>query len=205
VQNVTVAPGPSSGSLDVLLLNTGPDTAIGSFSFALSVPSNSGITFTKVDTNTRTAPYIFDFSALGPDITSPTPAFPGPAITASDFTTRPGGEIIFHNETLALGRVLFSVSQSLQLGTVPVSLSLFPSTSLSDASFPIPNNIPITRLINGSITVPEPSAIVLAGFGALGLLVFGCLLKRSGSMVAKPRPEGCRIYPVSCLTDDRPT
>jgi hypothetical protein len=184
VENASSPPGPSIGSLNVDLLNTGPDTAIGSFSFALSVPSNSGITFTRVDTRTV---YIFAFSGLGPDITNPTPQAPGTAIAGSDFTTRPGGEIISHNETLALGRVLFTVSPSLQRGTVPVSLSPFPLTSLSDASVPIPNNIPITRLINGSITVPEPPALVLAGIGTLGLLTCDWWRKRPGSMAVRSR------------------
>jgi hypothetical protein len=171
--------GSTNNALQVNLTNTGPGAiVIGSFSFELSVKS-ALITFTGVDTSTK-SPYIFDGKSLfGPNIgTSP----PGQVMDASDlFAVMNSGATLGSGTTVGLGDVRFNVSGSAVPGSFfDVFVSLDPSTTLADA---LGTPIPINSFQNGSITlagrlaVPEPSSIVLVGcFLATGLA--GCARRR---------------------------
>ena len=170
-ESVTASPGSSADSFDVTLQNTGPlSVTIGAFSFALST-SSTHVIFTSATTSTTTAPYIFDgLSFFGPTI-STTP--PGQSLQASDLFSGVGGSTLGGGATVGLGHVLFNVDSSAPGGSIPVTLSPFPLTSLSDQNG---TNIPVNILVNGTITVPggptvpEPSTLLLSTLGGALLL-----------------------------------
>jgi hypothetical protein len=66
--------------------------------------------------------------------------------------------------------VFFDVASSASPGSITVSLTPYPSTSLTDPNL---NNIPVGTLTDGAITiltrnvVPEPAALVSATLGLL--------------------------------------
>ena len=170
VSSVTVASGSTGDSFDVTLTNTGPGAspAIGSFSFALS--SSTQINFTGVTIATSSAPYIFDGLGLfGPNIT--TSAGPGTVSASDAFSVIGSGTTLGAGATVGLGQVVFNAGAA---GVYTVTVLPFPATSLSDTSFPVPGNIPITTLNGGTITVPptggevpEPATL---GMGLTALL-----------------------------------
>lgn len=166
VESVSANQGTTGNALEVDVQNTGPAAVdIASFSFEISVAAGSGVSFTGADISTVVNPYIFAVNSLfGPIIATAT----GTTLDASDGAIA-GSTTLGANSTLALGRVLFDVAPSAPVGPVTVSLTPFPSTSLTD-----PNviTIPIDTLNSGTITisgtsVPEPSALVSAATGLL--------------------------------------
>jgi hypothetical protein len=171
VQSVTANAGSTGNMLEVDLRNTGPGATvpIGAFSFGLST-TNPGITFTQATTATTLAPYIFDGQSLfGPNITNTS----GTSLTAADaFATIGSGTSLGQGVTEGLGKVFFNVAAGTTPGPVTVTVTPYPTTSLSDTTIPIPNNIPITTLNSGTITIPgttppgptipEPSTALLA-------------------------------------------
>jgi hypothetical protein len=189
VQSVTAAPGSTGNTIEVDLTNTGAGAAgpIGAFSFGLST-TNPGITFTAATTATLGAPYIFDGLGLfGPNITNST----GTSLTASDlFSVIGSGTTLGAGATVGLGEVFFDVAPGTSPGPIAVILADYPTTSLSDDSFPVPNDIPITTLTNGTITVtgtggggtptpvPEPSTLAL--LGTAGAALAGWRWRRRG-------------------------
>jgi hypothetical protein len=176
-ESVTASAGSSGDSFDLTLTNTGPSAVrIGDFSFGLST-SSTHVTFTAATTSTTTAFYIFDgLSLFGPTI-STTP--PGQSLQASDVFSVPGsGTTIGAGVTLGLGHVLFNVDSSAPSGPIPVTLSPFPQTSLSDQN---EGNVPLDVLVSGTITVPgrstvpEPSTLLLGALG--GALLLACSMR----------------------------
>jgi hypothetical protein len=167
VQSVSAPAGSNNDMLDVTLTNTGPGSVIvGAFSFGLSV-STPNITFTQATIGTTTAPYIFDGMGLSGSVISTSP--PGQSLQASDlFSVIGSGASVGSGVTVGLGHVFFNVAPGATPGPVTVSVTPFPATSLSD---PNAVNIPINTLNGGIITVtpgatvPEPSALLLAGLG----------------------------------------
>jgi len=161
--------GDTGDTLEVGLTNNGPsDVTIGGFSFGISVPSTSGITFTDVTTNTAT-PYIFAGTSLfGPDITNPGQTLPATDITASDITENPSGIDVASGSTVGLGLVFFSVAANAAPTSVSVNFDDYPVSSLSDENG---NNVSIDTFEGSAIlvapstaAVPEPSAAAaLAG------------------------------------------
>ncbi len=167
-KNGTGAVGSTGNAFDVILTNTGPSAvSLGGFSFGLTT-ANSNITFTQANVSTTT-PYIFPGanSLFGPVIsTTPPPA--GQTVIASDLGI--SGVSLGVGNSVGLGHVLFDVSAGAANGTFPVTLTPFPTTSLSD---PNGNDVPVTSLVNGSITitggtnggggtgVPEPSTLLM--------------------------------------------
>jgi hypothetical protein len=174
VESVSANQGTTGNTLEVDVQNTGAPVDLASFSFEISVAAGSGITFTGADINTLVNTYIFaGNSAQGPNIDTLT----GTTLDASD-NAASGSTTLGTNSTLALGRVFFDVASSAPTGPVTVSLTPFPSTSLSDPNL---NDIPIDTLSSGTITisgtsvVPEPTALVSA---TLGLLVSAWFVRR---------------------------
>jgi len=176
--NALVRPGDVGDSLDVFLTNTGPSAiTVGAFSFGISVSAASGVTFTDATVNTVLFSYIFTGSSLfGPDITNPMQTLPGTAITASDLTTL-AGVTVGSGSSVGLGHVFFNVGLGAPIGPLTVTVTAFPTSSLSDA---LGNNINIDTLVNGTITVastvPEPATVGLVG---LGLVAVAMARKRS--------------------------
>ncbi len=174
VESVSANQGTTGNALEVDVQNTGAPVDIASFSFEISVAAGSGITFTGADINTSVNTYIFaGNSAQGPNIDTLT----GTILDASD-NAASGSTTLGTNSTLALGRVLFDVAALAPVGPVTVSLTPFPSTSLTDPNL---NDIPIDTLNSGTITisgtsvVPEPTALVSA---TMGLLASAWFLRR---------------------------
>ena len=170
--DVTVAPG-SSGSFDVLLLNT---NAAGGASYGVSIDSlelalsgSAGVAFTDVTINTI-VPYIYTVSATtlpGSDPLNFGILFPNAGFTVSDSD---GGSPFFQTvnpgDTFGLANVSYMVSPTFS-GTDTITIaSLNVGTSLSDIDG---NAIPFTAM-NGSISttsVPEPSTLIQAATAVL--------------------------------------
>jgi hypothetical protein len=174
VQSVSATAGSSGNTLEVDVQNTGDPVDIASFSFEISVATSSGVTFTGADTSTSLATYIFaGNSAIGPIIST---SASGATLDASDAAVS-GSTTLGTGETLGLGLVSFDVAASAPLGPVTVSLTGYPSTSLTDPNL---NNIRIDTLTGGTITivgasvVPEPPALISA---SVGFVVGACLLR----------------------------
>ena len=177
----TAAPG-GTGAFDVNLVDTDPaGTAayqVGGFSFELSVPSTSGVTFTDAEFNTA-APYIFAGNSLDEQSGSPlsidstgNPPFPTQDFTASDDASS-GATAVGPGDTFGLGHISYKVAPGTPFGPVAVHFEdLGGATSFSD-----PNGVGITFTTqDGTINVaPEPSQAGMLALMALGL--GGLLLK----------------------------
>jgi hypothetical protein len=167
IESVSASAGSTGNTLDVTVTNTGPSAVtVGGFSFEISTPT-SNINFTDATTATTLAPYIFGGnSAFGPSIAIST----GQALDASDsFFPFGSGSTLGAGATVGLGHVVFNVASGTPGGPITVSFTGGGFTSLSD---PDGNDIPITTLGTGTITVksgtvPEPSTSVLLGFAML--------------------------------------
>ena len=180
VESVSANQGTTGNTLEVDVQNTGAPVDIASFSFEISVAAGSGVSFTGADINTSVNTYIFaGNSAQGPNIDTLT----GTTLDASD-NAASGSTTLGTNSTLALGRVFFDVASSAPAGPVTVSLTPFPSTSLTDPNL---NDIPIDTLNSGTITisgtsvVPEPTALVSATLGLLASAWFVRRTRRSAA------------------------
>jgi hypothetical protein len=173
--DLTVTPG-SSGSFDVLLLNTnaagGASYGVSSDSLELTLTGSAGIAFTNVTINTI-VPYIYSVSATtlpGSDPLNFGITFPNTSFTVSDSD---GGSPFFQTvnpgDSFGLANVSYTVSPTFS-GIDTIS-SLGIGTSLSDIDG---NSIPFTSM-DGSIStvIPEPSTLiqaataVLVGLGAV--------------------------------------
>jgi hypothetical protein len=166
--NVAALPG-SSGSFDLLLVNTNPaggasfDVAADSIQLFLAGPAS--VTFTDASINTI-VPYIYVTSGTtvpgGGPLSLDT--FPNTGFTASDAEfAAPGFRTVNPGDTFGLAHVSFTVSPTAPLGTDTINF-VSSATSLSDNNG---NSIPFS-LVSGSISVvPEPSALIEAGTAAL--------------------------------------
>jgi hypothetical protein len=167
--NVIAAPG-SSGSFDVLLVNTNPAGGasydVAADSLGLSLVGPLSVTFTGVSIDTVAAPYIYVTS--GTTVPGGLPlsldTFPNTQFTASDSEfASPGFRTVDPGQTFGLAHVSFAISPTSPLGTDTIAF-VSPTTSLSDQNG---NAIPVS-LVSGSIaSVPEPSALAEAVTAAL--------------------------------------
>ncbi len=110
VEPVNLSPN-STGGFDVILANTGPAVTIGGFAFELTT-SSPGVTFTGVDDQTLTTPYVFQLDSFyGPNIdNTPPPGLPGTLVAAFDFSTQiflptPSGYDLGQDQSIGMGRV----------------------------------------------------------------------------------------------------
>lgn len=163
VGSVTVPPASTGNTFEVSVTNAGnvASAPLAAFSFGLSVPGASGITFTNASINTVANSYLF----LGQSSTPPfsNDSFPNQMFTATDLYAATGGVAINPGQTFGLGLITFDVAIGATSPTT-VTLLAFPSTSLSDDAA---NNVLFTGF-NGAITlaVPEPGTWALMGIGA---------------------------------------
>ena len=162
-QTVTANAGSSNNTLEMALQNTGVASVnIAGFSFGVST-MGTDITFTLADVNTVVLPYIFaGHSLFGPNISTST----GHSLTASDLDSNPSGTDVGPASTVALGRLLFDVAPGAAAGPHTVTITPFPTTSLTDSNG---INVPITTLVDGTIIVtagpqlvPEPASLTSA-------------------------------------------
>jgi hypothetical protein len=180
-----VAPG-SSGSFDVLLVNTNPAGGasydVAADSLGLSLVGPVSIMFTDVSISTS-VPYIYVTSGTtvgGGPLSLDT--FPNTQFTASDSEfAAPGFRTVNPGDTFGLAHVSFSVSATTAGGTDAIVLDSL-ATSLSDING---NSIPLSGLVNGSIStssIPEPSALFQAATAALvGLGAYSWLRRGRGA------------------------
>ena len=154
----------SSGSFDVVLVNTNPaggasyDVAANSIGLSLSGPL--GVTFTDVSINT-TVPYIYVTSGTtvpgGGPLSLDT--FPNLQFTASDSEFGPlGFRTVNPGDTFGLVHVSYLVSSTTSNGRDTITIGAGPTTSLSDENG---NAIPFAianGLIAVGVPVPEPCA-----------------------------------------------
>lgn len=163
--SVNVLAGSTGNTIDISLTNTGPASlVIGGFSLQVSV-SGTAVTFNSVSDATA-SPYIFaGHSAFGPDIAT---NVSGQMASASDLFDVPlSGTTVDAGTTFGLADIIFSVAPQTPPGTYPVTIGVFPSSSISD---PGGNNISINSLTTGQITitgVPEPGPFFETGMTLL--------------------------------------
>jgi hypothetical protein len=173
--NLIAAPG-SSGSFDVLLVNTNPAGGasfdVAADSLGLSLSGLLSVTFTDVSINTVAAPYIYVTSGTtvpgGPPLSLD--AFPNTQFTAADSEfAAPGFRVVNPGDTFGLAHVSFAISPTTLFGRDTIAF-VTTATLLSDQNG---NTIPFS-LVNGSISVvPEPAALTEAATAALmGLGLF---------------------------------
>lgn len=168
VESTGAAPGSTGNGLDVVLETTST-LNIGAFGVEVT-STDPDITFTGATTGTA-ATYIFSGNSLfGPDIGTTTP--PSQTFDASDLAVTTPTNI---SGTVGLAHFTFNVANDATPGPFTISLTAL-GNSLSG---PNGDNISITDLENGTITisapssVPEPAALGLTSLAlASGLLVF---------------------------------
>jgi hypothetical protein len=141
-----------TGSFDVVFKETNGGTdSVASETIELSVPSNSGVTFTGVNVNTDpiAEPYIFGTLQL-PTFTSDT--FPNTQFEAFDFYLQlPYARVLNDGDIAGAAHVTYAVASGASAGDVPVSFGS--DIGAGDASS-VP--IPLT-LDNGTIDVTSPT------------------------------------------------
>ncbi len=168
--DLTVSAG-SSGSFDLLLVNTNPTGGasynIAADQFMLTVSGPADIQFTSESINTVAAPYIFVQSGGSVFDQLSTTSF-----TAADTEfAAPGYRTVNPGDTFGLANVSYSVSPTTANGTDKLTISLIPGTG--DFFFYDANSNGIAAGISsqGSIRVgpaiPEPWALTQAAIGAL--------------------------------------
>ncbi|HMP17791.1 MAG TPA: PEP-CTERM sorting domain-containing protein [Gemmatales bacterium] len=171
VGSVTVDAPSTGNTFEISITNVGntASASIAGFSFGISVPVTSGITFTDASIATILNPYLFAGNSSTPPFSNT--AFPNQAFIASDFYADVGGVVINSNQTFSLGLITFDVASD-AVNPTTVTLQAFPATSLSDD---LANNVSFTGF-NGTITlsaVPEPSTWALLVMSGVALGVWG--------------------------------
>jgi hypothetical protein len=201
IQSVSASAGSTGNALDVTLQNTGTSAVsnIGAYAFEITVPSNSAITFTAVNTSTTTFNYIFAgtsfFQNVVPGgISVQPPNLPGQTLEAQDITTSTSGITLNANSSLGLGHILFNVAPGAASGAVTVTPA--PNaiatnlSNVSDAPLTLNTLNSGTITIQGGAAVPEPSSLLLALLAAATLSaavrVWRAVGRGSARSAAKP-------------------
>ncbi len=166
VPSVSGTPG-SSGTFDVILQNTGPNSInIGAFAFGIGT-TNAGITFSSATTATVLSYIFLGDSLFGPEIATAT----GTSLVASDIPASVSFVTIASGGSVGLGHISYSIASDASFGAFSITFN-GPFTSLDDGTG---TAVPFTTA-DGDITVtPEPGGMGL--IGGLALAAFG-LIKR---------------------------
>lgn len=170
VGSATVGSPSTGNTFEVSITNVGSTASvpIAGFSFGLSVPGASGITFTDATISTVLNSYLFAGQTSTPPFSLD--SFPNQSFIASDFYAQNGGIVINPGQTFGLGLITFDVASNAANQTT-VTLAAFPATSLNDDNSPIPNDVEFTGF-NGTISlsaVPEPATWAMIGVGSVTL------------------------------------
>jgi hypothetical protein len=150
--------GSTGNAFDFTLTNTGPSAiTLGGFSLVISV-TDTHVSFTSATTATSLTYVFAGDSVFGPILNL---LGPGQTMDASD-ACNVCGTSIAAGATVGLAHIFFNVSAGALSGPLTVSVTAFPSTSLSD---PAGHDL-AAILQNGTITirgttVPEPSTLAL--------------------------------------------
>jgi hypothetical protein len=172
VESTTASPG-TIGGFDVDLVNNSASAVtIASFNVDVLLTDTTNVVFSAIH-NSTTAPYIFSITGSTP------PGFIGgllPMEAAGQDVAATGGPVVNPGETWGLAHVSYLVDPAAPLGTIiPVALELTPvflpppgGTRLFDPTgAPIPFNMVNGTITVGTLGVPEPSSLVMAGVAAL--------------------------------------
>ena len=167
VGSATVGAPSTGNTFEVSITNVGSTASvpIGGFSFGLSVPGASGITFTDATISTVLNGYLFAGQSSTPPFSNT--GFPNQSFIASDFYAQNGGIVINPNQTFGLGLITFDVASNAANQTT-VTLAAFPTTSVNDENF---DEVLFTGF-NGTISlsaVPEPATWAMIGVGSVTL------------------------------------
>lgn len=167
VGSATVGAPSTGNTLEVSITNVGSTASvpIAGFSFGLSVPGASGITFTDATISTVVNSYLFAGQTSTPPFSLD--SFPNQSFIASDFYAQNGGIVINPGQTFGLGLITFDVASNAANQTT-VALAAFPTTSLNDDQL---NNVTFSGF-NGTISlsaVPEPATWAMIGVGSVTL------------------------------------
>lgn len=179
------ANSPSTGNtFEVSITNAGnaPSAPLAGFSFGLSVPGTSGITFTNATIFTTLNPYLFAGQSSTPPFSNT--AFPNQSFIATDLYASAGGVPIAPGQTFGLGLISFDVA--LGATDTTVTLAAFPATGLSDENG---NNV-IFEGFSGLITiaaVPEPATWGMIGLAALSSVGLWYRYRRNQKLAMETR------------------
>ena len=183
IGNAFVTSGGGASSFDVTLTNNFSTTlSLAAFSFAIST-TDTHIQFTQANQST-TLPYVFvgdsldllsNSCAIISDISPPNPCVPSAgsnSLSASDLTNDFADVLIAAGATVGLGHVVFFDIGGDSTGPVSVTLTPYPTTSLSDSlgNNIVPNLVPGTITVQPGSGVPEPSTLLLGLFAVPALL-----------------------------------
>ena len=166
----SAAPG-TTGSLEVTLTNTGTDSLdeviVAGFSFEITASGND-VTFSAVTTGTSLFPYIFGANSFfGPDILANLSTDKHTVSASDNYSTGSTGVTLTPGETVSLGLVSYSLSNSTPIGLIPITFSASSATGGSD---PSGNDITFDLSTTGGINVvPEPSSLVSMLIGSFGI------------------------------------
>ena len=181
----SAAPG-TSGSLEVTLTNTGPGPldfiSVAGFSFEIRA-AGTDVTFSDVTTLTSLFPYIFpgSDSTFGPGSLAPTINPDGNTISALDIYggSSPTGVTLNPFETVSLGLVSYSLSNSATSGLIPITFTAYPATNVNDSVGDLPVTLSSTGGLNVVVaSIPEPSSVTLMLLGSFGIAI-GIYRRRS--------------------------
>jgi hypothetical protein len=183
IQPVTgnVQQGQTGGSLDVLLANnTNAAVTVAGFSFELTT-SNTGVSFTDVNTSTVFAPYVFGGgdSFFGPDLTPGNPL--STTIDVVDLSLSGTGTVLDPGNSVSLGHVIFDVSGNAAPG--PFTVSFSGGAAFNNLSDPNADSILLDATADAQITilgaaVPEPNALFMLLLGTAFVSTVGWLRQR---------------------------
>jgi hypothetical protein len=205
-----VATAGSSGSFDLLLVNTNPaggtsyDVSADALGLSLSGPLSITFTDVTINTNPVTAPYIYVASAttVPGGLPLSLDSFPNTQFTASDFeTASPFFRTVNPGDEFGRAHVSYTVSSTTPNGIDTIVIASGAATSLSDIDLnPIPFTIGNGSIRAGAAAIPEPSAFLQAATAAvIGLGAFWWRRKGPGIAAAvspagpparSPRPTG---------------
>lgn len=158
---VVTAISGTSGTFDIVLVNTGADVTLGGFSIGITT-TNPNITFSSATTATSLA-YIFGtHSVFGPNLDTTT----GISLVLSDNDDRqPLGGATVGATTVGVAHVSYTIAPGAINGSFPITFDAI-QTSLVDAA-----GVPVAFLTSAGtfVITPEPGSVVLTGVGLLGL------------------------------------
>jgi hypothetical protein len=169
--NPAVNTGTAGNTFELLLTNTAAAPAgpfkLDSFNIRVDASSPAGITFTGVDANTLTRPYLFAGNSLGLVYAV---SNGGLTVDWNDLTAMPPMTVL-PGESYSLGRILYSTNAFGPTGFVTLTVSGV--STFSD--FPTFNAVPYTAGV-GTVQVTTPAPPAIAVFAAAPVLL--ALLRR---------------------------
>jgi hypothetical protein len=185
-------PTAGEGTFEVLLTNTDPaggaTFSVAAFSFELSVPVSSAVQFTGANTDTVSAPYLFNGIGQGsidPSFTLSLDPFPNTGFTGSDSTFPLVDIPIDRGQSFGLGLISYAIIPGAPSGQVQVTFVDFGTSLATAGESPV---VFTTDDRGGAITiagpaVPEPSTLVMAAMSVALVALSRRLCRKSRQRV----------------------